>query len=71
MLDFNVDAERSIVHLRPKTALTKEDFDVLGAVVTDAKLGEVAEKLASHFVSAEIRHFPAGQAKAAAQWIAG
>jgi hypothetical protein len=120
MLDFNVDAERSIVHLRPKTALTKQDFDLLAksvdphieaagklngliveieafpgweslgamaahfrfvrdhhkkvkkiAVVTDAKLGEVAEKLASHFVAAEIRHFPAGQAKAATQWIAG
>ncbi len=40
------------------------------AVVTDAKLGEVAEKLASHFVAAEVRHFGAGQADAARQWIA-
>ena len=31
------------------------------AVVTDSHLGDVAERLASHFVSAEIRHFPAGQ----------
>jgi hypothetical protein len=35
------------------------------AVVTDAALGTVAEKLASHFVSATIRHFPAGQREAA------
>ena len=31
------------------------------AVVTDALLGDVAEKLGSHFVAAKIRHFPAGQ----------
>ena len=37
------------------------------AVVTDAKLGNVAEKLASHFVAAEVKHFPAGQADAARQ----
>ncbi|HYR32863.1 MAG TPA: STAS/SEC14 domain-containing protein [Burkholderiales bacterium] len=41
------------------------------AVVTDAKLGTVAEKLASHFVAATIKHFPAGQAEAARQWIIG
>src|SRR6185436_696339 len=41
------------------------------AVVTDAKLGAVAEKLASHFVAATIKHSPAGQADAATQWIAG
>ena len=41
------------------------------AVVTDAKLGAVAEKLASHFVAATIKHFPAGQADAARKWIAG
>jgi len=41
------------------------------AVVTDAKLGAVAEKLASHFVAATIKHFPAGQAEAARKWIAG
>lgn len=41
------------------------------AVVTDSAMGNVAEKLASHFVSAAIRHFPAGQAEAAAEWIAG
>jgi hypothetical protein len=39
------------------------------AVVTDSHLGDVAERLTSHFVSAEIKHFPAGQTEAARQWI--
>jgi hypothetical protein len=39
------------------------------AVVTDSHLGDVAEHLTSHFVSAEIRHFPAGQIEEAKQWI--
>ncbi|WP_099025686.1 SpoIIAA family protein [Mycolicibacterium palauense] len=39
------------------------------AVVTDSALGDVAEHLASHFVSAEIRHFPAGDVVAARNWI--
>jgi hypothetical protein len=39
------------------------------AVVTDSHLGDVAEHLTSHFVSAEIRHFPAGQVEQARQWI--
>ena len=38
-------------------------------VVTDSHLGDVAEHLTSHFVKAEIRHFPAGQIEAARQWI--
>lgn len=119
MIDHSFDAAQSILHLRPKAALTKEDFaqitktvdpqiektgalagiiieisafpgwDSLGAmaahfrfvrdhhkrvkkiaVVTDAKLGAVAENLASHFVAATIKHFPAGQAEAARKWIA-
>ena len=41
------------------------------AVVTDSKMGDVAERLTSHFVSAEIKHFPAGQIEAARQWILG
>jgi SpoIIAA-like len=41
------------------------------AVVTDSKIGDVAERLTSHFVSAEIKHFPAGQIEAARQWILG
>jgi len=40
-------------------------------VVTDSPLGKVAEQLASHFVSAEIRHFPAGAREAATRWITG
>ena|SRR5215470_17184171 len=39
------------------------------AVVTDSAMGDVAERLASHFVSAEIRHFPAGGLETARQWI--
>ncbi len=39
------------------------------AIVTDAALGTLAEKLASHFVAATIKHFPAGQLAAAQQWI--
>ncbi len=39
------------------------------ALVTDSALGNVAEHLTSHFVSAEIRHFPAGDIEAAKQWI--
>jgi len=41
------------------------------AVVTDSPLGAIAEKLASHFVAAEIKHFPAAGIAAATQWIAG
>ena len=39
------------------------------AVVTDSPLGDVAEHLASHFVSAKIRHFPAGEGEEARSWI--
>ena len=38
-------------------------------VVTDSTIGNVAENLASHFVAAEIRHFPAGALEAAKQWV--
>ena len=33
------------------------------AVVTDSALGNVAERLASHFVEAETKQFPAGEAE--------
>lgn len=38
-------------------------------LVTDSALGNVAELLASHFVSAEIKHFPEGQLDTATQWV--
>ena len=38
-------------------------------LVTDSAIGNVAERLASHFVAAQIRHFPAGDLEAAKQWI--
>jgi hypothetical protein len=118
MIESSLDTARSILYVRPKSALAEEDFvqlaktvdpfiqssgdlaglileiaafpgwDSLGAmaahfrfvrdhhkhvrkvaVVTDAPLGSVAEKLASHFVSATIKHFPAGAIDAAQQWI--
>ena len=39
------------------------------AVVTDSHLGDVAEHLASHFVSAKIRHFSGEQLEQAREWI--
>lgn len=39
------------------------------AVVTDSVLGDVAERLASHFVSAEIKRFSGGELEAARQWM--
>ena len=39
------------------------------ALVTASALGDVAVHLASHFVSAEIKHFPAGQVDEATQWV--
>ena len=39
------------------------------ALVTDSHLGDVAGHLASHFVSAKIRHFPGEQLDQARQWI--
>jgi len=41
------------------------------AVVTNSALGTVAENLASHFVSAEIKHFPGSDLDAARRWILG
>jgi hypothetical protein len=41
------------------------------AFVTDAVVGELAEKVGSHFVAAEVRHFPAGQVQQAKEWIQG
>jgi hypothetical protein len=40
------------------------------ALVTDSKIGDVAERLASHFVAAEIRHFRATELEAAKAWLA-
>jgi len=39
------------------------------AVVTDSPMGDLAEHLVSHFVSAEIRQFPADDFEEAVQWI--
>jgi len=39
------------------------------AMVTDSALGDVAQHLTSHFISAEVKHFPAGEGEAARAWI--
>ena len=118
MIDFTLDADDSILYVRPQSALAKADFAKLAAavdphiestgnlagliievrafpgweslgamaahfrfvrdhhtrikkigVVTDSALGKVAEKLAKHFVAAEIKRFPAGETEAAKRWI--
>jgi SpoIIAA-like len=118
MIEYDLDTANSILSVRPKSALDKDDFaelakavdpqiektgDLAGliidapgfpgwdsfgalvthlrfvrdhhkhvkkvALVTDSHVGDVAEHLASHFVSAEIRHFPGGQTEQARQWI--
>jgi hypothetical protein len=118
MIEYDLDKEHSILEVRPKSALDKDDFvelakavdpqieangDLAGliisassfpgwdsfgsmvthfrfvrdhekhlkklAVVTDSRFGDVAEHLASHFVSAEIKHFPAGDIEQARKWI--
>ncbi|MDH5222630.1 MAG: STAS/SEC14 domain-containing protein [Betaproteobacteria bacterium] len=38
-------------------------------LVTDSAIGNVAERLASHFVAAQIRHFAGGDLEAAKQWV--
>jgi hypothetical protein len=39
------------------------------ALVTDSAIGELAEHLASHFVAAEVRHFPAAERDTASAWL--
>ncbi len=39
------------------------------ALVTDSAIGDVAERLVSHFVSAEIKHFPFDDLAAARDWV--
>ncbi len=39
------------------------------AIVTDSVIGDLAEKIASHFVTAEIRHFSFNNIEGARTWI--
>jgi hypothetical protein len=39
------------------------------ALVTDSALGDVAEHLVSHFISAQVLHFPASRLDEARSWI--
>ena len=84
MIDATLDRERSLLVVRPGSSLEKADFPELAAhfrvirdhqrhirhvaLVTDSVVGNVAEKLAAHFVAAEIRHFQVGELAAAIVW---
>jgi hypothetical protein len=39
------------------------------ALVTDARVGKVAEKVARHFIAAEVKRFPAGSGAEARKWL--
>src|SRR5687767_13324294 len=39
------------------------------ALVTDARIGKFAPSLARHFVAADVRRFPAGEAGKAKKWL--
>ena len=39
------------------------------ALVTDSAVGKLAGQFASHFVAAEVRHFPAAEREAALGWL--
>ena len=119
MIDHTLDTAASILSVRLRSPLAKEDFEGLAkaidpyiekagglaavvveapkfpawdsfgalaahlrfvrdhhkrirklAIVTDSPMGNVAEKLASHFVAAQIKHFPVAEAQAARRWAA-
>lgn len=38
-------------------------------LVTDSSIGDIAERLGSHFVAAKIKHFPEGDFEAAKEWV--
>ncbi|HIG44184.1 MAG: STAS/SEC14 domain-containing protein [bacterium] len=39
------------------------------AIVTDSKLGDLAETIGGHFVSAEVKHFPFERLDSATKWM--
>ena len=41
------------------------------AFVTDSPIGNLAEKIASHFVAAKVKHFPFVELAAARDWVSG
>ena len=51
-----------MTHLRFLRDHHKHIKKVAGRLVTDSPFGDAAEHIASHFVAAEIKHFPAGDA---------
>jgi hypothetical protein len=71
MIEQSLDTSNSILLVRPKSALEAADFAQLAKSVDPhiEKTGGLAERLASHFVAAEIRRFRAGELDATRQWI--
>lgn len=41
------------------------------ALVTDARVGKIAEKVGRHFIAAQIKRFPTGHGGEARKWLAG
>lgn len=39
------------------------------ALVTDARIGKIGERVARHFIAAKIKRFPASQAGEARKWL--
>ena len=39
------------------------------AIVTDSFIGDFGEKIASHFINAEVKHFPYSEMSQAVDWI--
>lgn len=39
------------------------------AIVTNSSLGDIAEKIGTHLVAAEVKHFGAGNLEKALQWV--
>lgn len=119
MMEYALDTDTAVLHVRPTGPLQQQDFDQLAelvdpyieqcgglhgllietrkfpgwedlgvairhfrfvrdhhrkikrvAIVTDSRLGEAAEHIASHFVAATIRHFPSTQTDEANTWVA-
>jgi hypothetical protein len=62
MIEHTLDTANSILYVQLKSPLEQDDFAQL-ATTADPHI----EK--THFVSAEIKHFAAGEHEAAKQWI--
>jgi len=71
-----LDSEAKIAILEPTKSLSKDDFLKEHhkhikklAFVTDSFVGEMSEKIGSHFVSAEVKNFDYDALEKAKEWI--